>query len=87
MIGAHAALLKNYGAKAEAMNDLVAEIEGVFDEDPKDGVAAASAFSVSSQARQQSEKDTWEWPRHRTKELSLEYLLDAALNAKSWKLV
>ena len=86
MIGAHAALLKNYGAKAEAMNDLVAEIEGVFDEDPKDGVAAANAFSVSSQADNRVKKDT-EWPRHRTKELSLEYLLDAALNAKSWKLV
>ena len=58
MIGAHAALLKNYGAKAEAMNDLVAEIEGVFDEDPKDGVAAANAFSVSSQADNRVKKDT-----------------------------
>ena len=54
MIRAHAALLKNYGAKAEAMNDLVAEIEGVFDENPKDGVAAANA-QFRCQANQTTE--------------------------------
>ena len=43
--------------KAEAMTDLVAEIESVFDEIPNDGVAA-NTLSVSSQPDNGMKKDT-----------------------------